>query len=287
MGLFHVLGYQLSGEWVRGCGGGWVSLTSSNFTSSILQKFVGHSETISQLLVSPDSRRVISCGEALFVWEILSGRSFSPLPQSQPALLPKSASPRRKAPVPTSYEPVDAHSFTPMVSKKPETTNNGISSSSDEEGSAKDNRDGENNGRGVSPSEGFAFGTEMQNSPSRGSDKENSSVTSDEIIIDHTPQGGVELTVKSHSQEPSSKVFPAPAIPRAQKHYKYIPPMFSKPSELYVALPDHAGMRLRTVIGCSGGGRNNIVWVATTGKFVKAEDRSLSKWVWVCVCVCV
>ena len=105
-----------------------------------------------------------------------------------------------------------------------------------------------------------------------GSDKEESSVTSEEIIIDHTPQGGVELTVKSRGQgKPSSVSLPALPILEAQKHYKYVPPAFSKPGELYVAPPDHAGMRLRRVIGCSGRGRNNIVWVATTGKFVKLK----------------
>ena len=233
---------------------------------------MGHSGAISQLVVSPDGRRLISCGEALFVWEVLSARSFSPLPPSRPALLPRSASPRRKAPVPTSYEPVHAHSFTPVIGKKPVTTNNdnayrsssSNSSSSSEAGSVKDGPDCANDGRGASPSLEVDI----------GSDKEESSVTSEKIIIDHTPQGGVELTVKSCGQgEPSSVSLPAPPVPGTQKHYKYVPPAFSKPGELYVAPPDHAGMRLRRVIGCSGQGRNNIVWAAATGKFVKSEEQ--------------
>ena len=231
------------------------------------QKFVGHLEMVSQLVVSPDSRRVISCGEALFVWEILSGRSFSPLPQSRPALLPKSASPRRKVPVPTSYEPVHVHSFTPLANKKPETTSSGSCCSSDEDGSAKDDGGGEGNGIRASPSKRVM---EMQDSVSQEGDKEESSITSDEIIIDHSPQGGVILTVKNHSQGPSSpNDLSAPAIAKAQKHYRYITPTFSKPSELYVAPPGHAGMKLRRVIGCSRHGKNNIAWATMAGKFVK------------------
>ena len=298
MGLFHVLGYQLSGESVLGAeqGGGGVeggvsltgvrqeqcSLTQCRaLFQTFSQKFVGHSGAISQLVVSPDGRRLVSCGEALFVWEVLSARSFSPLPPSRPALLPKSASPRRKAPVPTSYEPVHAHSFTPIIGRKPVTANNGStcssssssSSNSSEADSPNDSPDRANDGRrGASLSKEVDIGSEMRNSPPQGGDEEESIVTSEEIIIDHAPQGGVQLTVKSRGRgEPSSMSLPAPPIFGAQKHYKYVPPAFSKPGELYMAPPDHAGMRLRRVIGCSGRGRNNIVWAATTGKFVKAK----------------
>lgn len=235
----------------------------------ILQKFVGHSDTISQLVVTPDSRRIVSCGEALFVWELLSHRSSSPPSQPHPLVLPKSSSPRRKAPLPTSYEPLDAHSFTPLVTRKLETAKDGISCSSDGESGSNDGGNSSNGGKAF-PSQRIDDESQTKDSTSQDSTRE-SITTTDEIIIDHTPRGGVELTVKSHSKNPSTETLPVPTIPRSQKHYKYNPPAFSKPSELYVVPASHAGMRLRRVLGYSGQGRNNLVWVATAGELIKAR----------------
>ena len=83
------------------------------------QVFIGHSECISQLLVSSDGRRVISTAGAIFFWDFLSSpppASPSPpspsLPSHHTSMF--SVSPRVGPPAPTNYEPFKNHIFTPQ-----------------------------------------------------------------------------------------------------------------------------------------------------------------------------
>ena len=78
--------------------------------------FIGHSEPVSQLCVSQDDTRLVSCGDAIFVWNLsLHTPPLSPTPASHPPTIPKSSSPRRRAPSPMSFEHLKAHSFTPLT----------------------------------------------------------------------------------------------------------------------------------------------------------------------------
>lgn len=93
----------------------------------VLQVFIGHSEPIFQLLATPDGRRVISAGDAIFFWDFLAP---SPLPASLPAPSTSSTlthphhtslfsvSPRVGPPAPTNYEPLKNHMFTPLPTEK-------------------------------------------------------------------------------------------------------------------------------------------------------------------------
>ena len=77
--------------------------------------FIGHSEPVTQLCVSQDDTRLISCGDAIFIWDLsLHTPPLSPPAPSRPSIIPKSSSPRRRAPSPMSFEHLKAHSFTPL-----------------------------------------------------------------------------------------------------------------------------------------------------------------------------
>ena len=80
------------------------------------QVFIGHSEPITEVLFSPDGDQVVSCGDAIFLWDFLGStpRTSTP-PHSPHKPLPRSVSPRRSAPAPVNYEPIKMHSFTPLA----------------------------------------------------------------------------------------------------------------------------------------------------------------------------
>ena len=99
----------------------WAYSTSLDLN---FQVFVGHSEPVSQLLVTPNGARLISSGDAIFFWDFLAP---PPLPTSHPPTstsptlpLPKhhtsmfSVSPRVGPPAPTNFEPLNNHVFTPL-----------------------------------------------------------------------------------------------------------------------------------------------------------------------------
>ena len=97
--------------------------------------FIGHSEPVTQLCVSQDDTRLISCGDAIFIWDL----PYTLLPSHLlllPVLpiIPKSSSPRRRAPSPMSFEHLKAHSFTPLnnslthhkTKERKESSSNGL-----------------------------------------------------------------------------------------------------------------------------------------------------------------
>lgn len=71
---------------------------------------------MSQLIVSQDNNRVISCGECLFLWDMTPFSSLSPASTSPPShTVSVPDSPRKNAPSPISYEPLRTESFTSPV----------------------------------------------------------------------------------------------------------------------------------------------------------------------------
>jgi len=45
-----------------------------------LKVFIGHSDSISNVIIMPDSKSVVSFGEAIFVWDFLASESGSFVP---------------------------------------------------------------------------------------------------------------------------------------------------------------------------------------------------------------
>ena len=88
--------------------------------------FIGHCGEISQVLFTPDGHHVISCGDAIFMWDFLGVACDSAsLPATPPKATPtspqlpttsglQSASPRKQVPAPAIYDPLKMQSFTPM-----------------------------------------------------------------------------------------------------------------------------------------------------------------------------
>ena len=69
---------------------------------------------MSQLVLSSDNKKLISCGDAIFIWDISAAPPPCSPPPSLPSIVPKSASPRHRAPSPLSFEHLKAHDFTPL-----------------------------------------------------------------------------------------------------------------------------------------------------------------------------
>ena len=96
--------------------------------------FIGHSASISQVQFTPSSGHVISCGDAVFIWEFLG--LLHPLHPFHPSTPPprhritslRSASPRKRPPAPVNYEPLKMQSFTPLAQHTLKTKSHGESS---------------------------------------------------------------------------------------------------------------------------------------------------------------
>lgn len=85
----------------------------------------------------------------------------------------------------------------------------------------------------------------------------------DEIIINQTPQGGVELTLTTPTQSVPSVNKGLPY--KAMKHYRYHPPTRCKPTQLFLVPPTQSSIVLDRVGGFSESGRSNIHWSPKEG----------------------
>ena len=83
-----------------------------------VQVFIGHSGDISQVTFNSNSQQVMSCGDAIFIWDFLGVKQHAhSTPPSSPRSLVhglQSASPRKRVPAPTSYDPLKMQTFTPL-----------------------------------------------------------------------------------------------------------------------------------------------------------------------------
>lgn len=87
------------------------------------------------------------------------------------------------------------------------------------------------------------------------------SENSDEIIINCTPQGGVELTLTTPTHTPRTLTCPY----KATKHYSYRLPMHSKPNKLFLVPPTQSSALLQLVIGYNDNGRGTLHWLPKQG----------------------
>lgn len=96
--------------------------------------FIGHSASISQVQFTPLSGHVISCGDAVFIWEFLGllhplhpFHPSTPTPSQGHKVTSslRSASPRKRPPAPVHYEPLKMQTFTPLVQHSLKTKSHG------------------------------------------------------------------------------------------------------------------------------------------------------------------
>ena len=164
------------------------------------QVFIGHSEQISQLLVSPDGQRVVSLGDAIFFWDFLapsqssSTPSLPPLPHNSSMF---SVSPRVGPPVPTTFEPLKKHLFTPQPQppskerkKRVKISNAQILTVNGDDCSYSDDEEEEEGGRGGTVSEilnGVTIEGEcdVRSGDSSESSSDGRSEAGGEVIIEH------------------------------------------------------------------------------------------------------
>ncbi|CAI8047359.1 WD repeat-containing protein 90 [Geodia barretti] len=265
------------------------------------QVFIGHSEDISRLLITPDGRRIISTAAAIFFWDFLSP---PPLPSSPSLPHPShntsllSVSPRIGPPVPTNYEPLKSHQFTPLPSAPLNNENKSVrialrnvtNTTTGEVGEWRTREEGEGvrGGKceGVSGEE-----EESEEGSDDSSEEDEGEEGNEELIIEHSSTDEVHIEVQSGSDqsnlsEPSrdQQAVAARSAPVAERHYRPHPPRSSLATHLYVAPPNQVGVERRAVLGMSGRGRGNVVWQPTTGLFayssgciVVVEDLSNSQ----------
>ena len=163
------------------------------------QVFVGHSEPVSQLLLSPDGSRVISSADAVFFWDYLA--PSPPSPPSLPSPPPHnnslfSVSPRTGPPAPTNFEPLKNHVFTPQPPVTDKVGSRGrvpTFKNVPQDDSSAEGKGGEREGEGEGvEGEGVEGGCDVRDESSVESSDDgadvicnNTSCESGEIVIEH------------------------------------------------------------------------------------------------------
>ena len=252
---------------------------------------MGHSGEVSQILVSPDGRHIITTASAIFFWDFLS--LPDPLVSASDSSL-LSVSPRVGPPAPTNYEPLKCHQFTP----RPTSFHNNEKKKSVRislRGQASDKREVGGEGVVCEGVTGEERGCEVGYCESSDDDEVHSEDNGDVIIEHvshththththhtHTPYTHTHTHTQSSDEEVhvevpsiSSQSTPSQSshdhqaashsMPVAEKHYKPRPPHSSLAAHLYMAPPDEVGIERKAVLGMSGRGRGNVVWQAGTG----------------------
>eukprot|EP00794_Sanderia_malayensis_P008708 gene8708-9637_t len=232
------------------------------------QVFIGHSDPIRDIKFTVDGLQLFSIGECLFVWDF-HGKDVKPKRQTRKSprrmidLTHESvdhtgeghnetehernntstARPRSSVPQPTEYEPLDL-SFSPIPQKKPEKSiDNHLDLSSEDSTGQKSDESGieEHVDEDGIPSNPI-LDLKARQQP---------------IITDISPVPAATMeTVISHHASPSVLV-----------HFKMRDKVSKLAEKRYTAPPSQAGLRLKSVVGYDGLGRNNLIWHQETGLF--------------------
>ena len=70
------------------------------------QVFIGHSDTVTQVMFNPNNSKLITVGEALFCWNVQPLPMLSATPSEWQV---DPTRPRHAPPLPSTYKPVTAH----------------------------------------------------------------------------------------------------------------------------------------------------------------------------------
>lgn len=237
------------------------------------QVFIGHSESISRVLLTPDSLNVLSVGDAIFIWEFLAGNRIPEPPAEGRTTIknyftgheeelsffktsqnhPLTDEPIRKSiRVLSSYAPGEPVPDVSIIEKQSKEELLG------EEVMSRESSDGED----------FAEIVKAVNGKASLRSETNGFKTGQEMKITMPAKNPISEGVTSVRSKPTvAKHF----IPREKK--------CALAQRRYVALPSQAGLKLDSVIGYNGNGRGNMIWHAdggffsyTNGSVVVVED---------------
>ncbi|XP_070579992.1 WD repeat-containing protein 90-like isoform X2 [Ptychodera flava] len=235
------------------------------------QVFIGHSENVQKLCFTPDSLSLISIGEAMFVWDFYgTGREQEPIMEGRTTgqnyitgieddarqsffKSPKRHSLEMSNLSPRGHIPQPAE---PVIINGVDETNGSVQDESQEDvavliGPELDDKD-----------EGDLLASET-----------------DDVDGEPAETLGTSSRVKQHRQLRSPEKVLAPADERASgkdgsnhkpyvmKHFKQRVKQSQMAQRRYTASPSQAGLKLKSVIGYNGNGRNNVVWHPDSGLF--------------------
>ncbi|XP_071943850.1 WD repeat-containing protein 90-like [Antedon mediterranea] len=252
------------------------------------QVFIGHSEDIKKLMFSPDALSLISVGEAIFVWDFFGyGREASPkegrtptknlLPQSVDAgsisfqspvrrslNLGNSLVPRKGAPKPTKPDKLDDFSAMHMIENTEESDTGQsvevlfgaeLESRTEEEFSRTENEDL------IAETLGHS---RISKHPTTTEDEDDLVLVCLESKEKKKMKNNV---VKDARPRPDVTVLKMEKLPPAHRHFIRRENDSVLAQRRYIAPPNQAGLKLKSVIGYNGNGRGNMVWQADTGLF--------------------
>ncbi|KAK3091415.1 hypothetical protein FSP39_019740, partial [Pinctada imbricata] len=266
------------------------------------QVFIGHSENVSKLMWTPDGKSLLSVGEAIYVWDFMAYRPPSPTegreyretsypPYHQPEKVFDSVSNISKSLADTYMElprtpPRPVHRGSPGH-RSPPISNNYASPVLKEPSKPLD----------TTNSPGRL--TDISSIP-KASTRENDieSLPSSSVRLDLPGVGKRSVPAPMHVPEPLETIHLDDAVqshplqrspdnrkvkkafgqkpgdkpgdvskPTSCKHFQQREKIYGVAQRRYTAPPNQAGIKLRSVIGFNGSGRDNMVWQPDTGLF--------------------
>ncbi|KAK6171134.1 hypothetical protein SNE40_019389 [Patella caerulea] len=254
------------------------------------QVFIGHCEKINKILFTPDGIGFISVGEAIYLWDFLAFEKPKPtegrevvLDQEQEELIKEmermnnsmgksfTEIPRRSPPRPTVA--FDSPGRIEDLSSIYKSSIGDITDIDDIQSSNSDKEEiligpelDENQAQLSSESETEVTvikGRSMINGSAHGRQTSQHSprhvmAESGDNITLTTAKRVTNDTVTAKTKQP----------PKVHKHYKHRKKQHGIAQRRYTAPPNQAGLKLQSVIGYNGDGRNNMVWHQDSGLFV-------------------
>ncbi|WAQ96619.1 WDR90-like protein [Mya arenaria] len=271
------------------------------------QVFIGHSENVSRIVFTPDSKSLLSVGEALYLWDFLAYRPPSPAsgreyrekdfltgntdkPMSVTFQSPRSRSGRSpRAGRERSFLESPPHS--PLRPKGGDSPGRIGDLSSIQRDPYEDEVESVISERDtvLAAAPGSGIRRRTPQSALNGSytpDTDEPDEESEPVSSGHF--GGPQMMKHSAPvPRPSKKAAPAGLTPRqkganteivkprAAKHFQQREKKHGMAQRRYTAPPNQAGVRLRSVIGYNGNARNNMVWHPDTGLFVYSSGNTV------------
>ncbi|KAJ8037449.1 WD repeat-containing protein 90 [Holothuria leucospilota] len=231
------------------------------------QVFIGHSESIQQVKFTPDSLRLITIGEGIFVWDFY-GANRDPETYKSHSKPENKLSKSFSSPVRRSLE--FSSSLEPRSAPPKPTTPTNLSEVSrvhppdeiviDEESSKRE--------------EEVLLGPELESRSELSSIiEEDSSQPADTLGRSHRtkPHRRPPSVSENGNSSPPSQTDEVERVkhhkPSCLKHFVARANQSQMAQRRYTAPPNQAGVRLKSVLGFNGNGCGNVVWHPDTGLF--------------------